>query len=255
MLLPKVYIVEDSLAHQYHNIEIQGLWPLKYPKSDDYLLDLVSYNSSEPRTECLFNNKFNVNKKSADIISSSTEYDGNKRRSVSVRGRIKREDEDVRTNLTDDYNTEESLSDCSFGAGNCEPFSCSVEKLELNKTVNIKFLSVLNVERSDGERTDTLKMSITPYFEIIAVAQQNVVFGPSDRTEGTLEMVKEQAASSGYTWIIIASIIVGLLIVAIIAIVLICCYGFFKRNKKDDSGSNNAANPDPNKNANPQDNV
>ena len=250
--LPQVSISEHmSAQHGYDAVEIMGHWPLYYPSTTNLLLDLQKYVPSSDLVECLFSVHFNVESTEERVkyLGSSNENrdadpEGKKKRKGKKKeGKKKKkggmeEEEVVNAKVTGGYNDDEGAMDCSSPMAECQSFTCSISKLKLNETLTIQFISVLNINSINSEQYSNISMS--PYFEIIAVAQDTVdrplVFGPAAKMTSPTEFVAigPDDSSGNYTWIILVSIVVGLLLLAIIVIILVCCCNFC--GKRDASG-------------------
>ena len=235
----QVYISEHSqIAHSYDAVEIMGHWPLYYPGTRTLLLDLYNYIPSSDMVECSFSPHFTLSTEDWDNVAAGTRWS---RSAVWPQGkrvarwrypsRGKRE-EDVGTRLSG--SAWGNKMDCSVDSKNCKQFTCYISKLRKNETVSVRFLSVLNTNSIDTEQISYTNLTITPYFEIIAVAQDTsnnpLVYGPEGQAATATDFVETEAAvgKEDYSWIILVAVVVGLLLLGVAVIIMVCCCGFCK---------------------------
>ena len=239
----QVYISEHSqIAHSYDAVEIMGYWPLYYPGTRTLLLDLYKYIPSSDLLECTFSPHFTL---STEDWDNAADLAGNRwSRSVgrppSPRSyywppsRGKR-DEVVQTKLSG--GTKGSKMDCSTDTKTCKEFTCYISKLRKNETISVRFQSVLNTNSINNEKISYSNLTITPFFEIIAVAQDTsnnpLVYGPEGQASTATDFIETEPAMGrkDYGWVIFVAVAIGLLLLGLAVIIMVCCCGFCKDDK------------------------
>ena len=245
--MPQVYISEHSgIAHSYDAVEIMGHWPLYYPGTRTLLLDLYKYVPSSDVVECTFSPHFTL---STEDWDNAADWAGNRwTRSADWHRRRKagwppsrgKRDEVVETKVSQTSGVEGNKMDCSANTKNCKEFSCYIGKLRKNDSISIRFLSVLNTNSIDNERISTSDLTITPFFEIIAVAQDTsnnpLVYGPEGQAGAETDFILADEVGNkktDYNWIIVVAIIIGLLMLGVAVIIMVCCCGFCKDDRNN----------------------
>ena len=243
----------------YDAIEIMGMWPLFLPGTKTLLLDLHKYTPSVPTIHCSFGSGFSLATQDTQFTGERDLAGSRKKRRVSgderpvvpplVRGRGRREL--VQTTISGGRKNWSDKMDCSKENSECEYFTCFVDKLRMNETLTIQFSSVLNTAVTEYDMVSFDDITITPYFEIMGVAQDTsghpLVYGPEGNTGRggygqedntamsgmSINIIKTtpQSKSKNYSWLILVSFIMGLIILGLIVIVMICCCNFCKGNE------------------------
>jgi hypothetical protein len=237
----QVYITEhSSIAHSYDAVEIMGHWPLYYPGTRTLLLDLYKYVPSSEVVECSFSPHFTL---STEDWDNAANYAGKRSgRSVAwhsnreTPGRSKRQ-EVVHTRVSGSESG--NKMDCSANTKNCKAFTCYIGKLRKNDTISIRFLSVLNTNSITNERISTSNLTMTPFFEILTVAQDTsnnpLVYGPEGKAASATDFIETEAAvgKKDFNWLIILSVFIGLLLLGVAVIIMVCCCGFCNDSNKN----------------------
>ena len=235
----QVYISEHSpLAHSYDAVEIMGHWPLYYPGTRTLLLDLHKYIPSSDLVECSFSPHFTLSTEDWDNtadwagsrLTRSAGYWHPRRKGSGWPPSRGKRDEDVGTKLSGGAGG----MDCSANNKNCKQFTCYISKLRKNETISVRFLSVLNTNSLNNEQISYTNLTITPFFEVIAVAQDTsnnpLVYGPEGQAATATDFIETEAAmgKKDYNWLIVVAVVIGLLLLGLAVIIMVCCCGFCK---------------------------